>query len=175
MSGTGLKGAVGEFRVWQWAERLLPRRDYVHFHDVWLPTPMSKTQIDHVFVSRGGVFVVETENYEGWIHGTADNGTWTQTFANGTRHEFRNPLRQNDWHVRVLARVLQPSGITLANMHSVVAFVGSGEFKTRVPINVRFGEDFAHYIRSFAAPVLSQSRVDSVRHAIAAARIRSAC
>lgn len=175
MSGTGLKGAVGEFRVWKWAERLLPRRDYVHFHDVWLPTPMSKTQIDHVFVSRAGVFVVETKNYEGWIHGKADNDTWTQTFANGTRHQFRNPLRQNEWHVRVLARVLRPSGITPANLHSVVAFVGRAEFKTKVPNNVRIGPDFAHYIRSFAAPVLSESRVDSVRHAITATRIRSAC
>ena len=85
VSGTTLKGAVGEYRVWKWANTLLPRPRYIHFHDLWLATPTSKTQIDHVFLSRMGVFVVETKNYEGWIHGKPGDDNWTQTFANGIR------------------------------------------------------------------------------------------
>lgn len=171
MSGTSLRGAVGEYRVWKWANTLLPRRHYIHFHDLWLATRTSRTQIDHVFVSRAGVFVVETKNFEGWIYGRADDDSWTQTFANGMRHKFWNPLRQNDRHVRALARVLGASGVSPANLHSVVAFVGAAEFKTALPNNVRVGEGFAHYIQSFNAPVLSESRIGAVRHAIAAARI----
>ena len=174
MSGTTLKGAVGEYRVWKWANTLLPRPRYIHFHDLWLATPTSRTQIDHVFLSRMGVFVVETKNYEGWIHGKPGDDNWTQTFANGIRCKFRSPLRQNAWHVRVLARVLEPSGVGLANLHSVVAFVGAAQIKTALPDNVTFGRDFAYYIKSFNAPVLTEGRVDAVRSAIAAARISGA-
>ena len=174
MSGTTLKGAVGEYRVWKWADTLLPRPRYIHFHDLRLATSTSRTQIDHVFLSRMGVFVVETKNFEGWVHGRAGDESWTQTFANGVRHRFRNPLRQNDWHVRVLARLLRPSGVDLANLHSVVAFVGAAQIKTALPNNVKVGKDFAYYIRSFNAPVLTGGRVDAVRRAIAAARISCA-
>lgn len=47
----------------------LPKSTYTPFHDVTLPTPDGTTQIDHIFVSRFGVFVVETKNMGGWIFG----------------------------------------------------------------------------------------------------------
>ena len=168
MSRATLKGQVGEDRVWRWANTLLPRSRYTHFHDLWLPG----AQIDHVFLSRNGVFVVETKNYDGWISGHAGDDNWTQIFGNRARFSVRNPLRQNEWHVRVLARVLEPSRVRSANLHSVVALVGAAKVKTALPSNVKFGKDFAHYIRSFNALVLSETQVDMVRGAIDAARVR---
>ena len=115
--------------------------------------------------------MVETKNFDGWIRGKAGDDRWTQTFANGERHMFRNPLRQNDWHARVLADVCTARGIDHFPIHSVVVFVGSAELKTALPGNVRVGSDFARYIRSFRAPVLSQGQVGAIQSAIEAARI----
>lgn len=52
-----------------WMKRELPASIYRSFHDLMLPTRDGMTQIDHVSVSRSGVFVVETKNMGGWIFG----------------------------------------------------------------------------------------------------------
>jgi restriction system protein len=56
--------------------RRLDSRLYRVFHDLYLPRPDGKgtTQIDHVVVSRYGIFVIETKNMTGWIFGDANSG-----------------------------------------------------------------------------------------------------
>ncbi|WP_339385147.1 nuclease-related domain-containing protein, partial [Vibrio paracholerae] len=36
------------------------------------------TQIDHIVVSKFGVFVIETKYMKGWIFGSKDQKQWTQ-------------------------------------------------------------------------------------------------
>ena len=67
------KGYMGEAKVSVTAWLALPKSTYTPFHDVTLPTPDGTTQIDHIFVSRFGIFVVETKNMGGWIF-----GRWTR-------------------------------------------------------------------------------------------------
>ena len=56
------KGVLGEASV-QFSARLrLPSETYHPIHNVTLPTLDGTTQIDHIFVSRFGIFVVETKN-----------------------------------------------------------------------------------------------------------------
>ncbi len=58
------KGLFGEYLV----NRLLSQlseSDYTLIKDVTLPTEDGTTQIDHVVVSKFGVFVVETKNMKG--------------------------------------------------------------------------------------------------------------
>jgi len=63
------KGMIGEawgtFAAWV----RLPADNYHRIHNVTLPTPDGTMQIDHIFVSRFGIFVVETKNMKGWIFG----------------------------------------------------------------------------------------------------------
>ena len=56
------KGVVGEWIVNFWAKLDLPANKYIRFYNVTLNTPEGTTQIDHVFVSRYGIFCVETKN-----------------------------------------------------------------------------------------------------------------
>ena len=65
-----VKGFVGEKIVSLGAMLALPSSTYVPFHNVTLPAPDGMTQIDHLFVSRYGLFVVETNNMSGWIFGS---------------------------------------------------------------------------------------------------------
>jgi hypothetical protein len=120
------KGVFGEALV-KFAARLrLPSDTYHSFHNVTLPTPDGTTQIDHVFVSRFGIFVVETKNMKGWIFGHEDQAEWAQKIF---RHSFKfqNPLRQNYKHARALQSALD---LPLKAFHSVVVFVGSSTFKS---------------------------------------------
>jgi len=43
--------------------------DYCLFKDELIPIDKGTTQIDHVLVSRFGIFVIETKNMKGWIFG----------------------------------------------------------------------------------------------------------
>ena len=63
------KGFFGELIVRLSARLLLDPNECRAIHNVTLKTLDGTTQIDHVFVSRFGVFIVETKNYSGWIFG----------------------------------------------------------------------------------------------------------
>ncbi|EIA1300435.1 NERD domain-containing protein, partial [Vibrio vulnificus] len=92
------KGVFGEFLVNKLLSQL-PDSDYTLVRNVTLPTDDGTTQIDHIVVSRFGIFVVETKNMKGWIFGSKSQKQWTQKVY---RHssKFQNPLHQNYKHVK---------------------------------------------------------------------------
>ena len=126
----GLKGFAGEAKVAVGAMLALPSSTYVRFHDVMLPTPDGTTQIDHLFVSRFGVFVVETKNMSGWIFGSEHDMRWAQAFPGGRKESFQNPLRQNYRRVKAVEELLAARALPAEAVHSVVAFVGDGRLNT---------------------------------------------
>ncbi len=127
------KGWFGERAVSRGLSRL-DATTYHTFHDLYLPRPdgQGSTQLDHVVVSRFGVFVIETKNYRGWIFGSEKQPQWTQQIYR-QKNRFQNPLHQNNLHVRALAERL---GLPRAAFHSLVFFIGDSQFKTPMPSNV---------------------------------------
>lgn len=152
------KGEIGEASIRLAAGVGLPGKTYYRIHNITLPTPDGSTQIDHVFVSRFGIFVVETKNMKGWIFGGERQAQWTQQLFRKP-FKFQNPLRQNYKHVKALQAVLDVPSNTI---HSVVVFVGACAFKSPMPKNVTKGVGCISYIRSFSIPVLSESQVRNV-------------
>lgn len=73
----------------------LDAKIYIDINDVTIQTPTGTTQIDHIIVSKFGIFVIETKNMSGWIFGSPDQAQWTQSLPGGNRFRFQNPLRQN--------------------------------------------------------------------------------
>ncbi|WP_024326214.1 nuclease-related domain-containing protein [Thioalkalivibrio sp. AKL19] len=124
-------------------------------HDVTLETGEGTTQIDHVLVSRSGIFVIETKNMRGWISGSAREPQWTQRIYRRS-FRFQNPLRQNYRHERAVADSLQ---VTAEHVHSVVVFVGGSTFKTPMPENVVRGLGLLGYIRSFRTAAWNDDEV----------------
>ncbi|WP_018881096.1 nuclease-related domain-containing protein [Thioalkalivibrio sp. ALE30] len=127
-------------------------------HDVMLQTADGTTQVDHVLVSRFGVFVIETKNMRGWIFGTERQAQWTQKIYRRS-FRFQNPLRQNYRHERAVAEVL---GVDPEQIHSVVVFVGGSTFKTPMPDNVVHGLGLVSYIRSFRNEAWSDDEVHAM-------------
>jgi restriction system protein len=152
-----IKGWVGEkvTQLGMWAK--LDRQVYRRCHDVIVPSSNGTTQIDHVLVSRYGIFVIETKNYKGWIFGDAYAAQWTVSHF-GKKFPFQNPLRQNFRHTQCLADYLH---LNPAFFHSIVFFIGECEFKTPMPSNV-MTEGLTTYVRSFGDLLLSEAEVTTV-------------
>ena len=174
-------GAAGERRVNATLSRNLDAEAYVLLEDLTLPTRHGTTQVDHIVLSRFGIFVIETKNMSGWIFGGETQSRWTQVLH---RHKskFQNPLRQNYHHIKVVQELL---GIRLDQLENLVAFVGSAEPRTDMPdkvfwsrrelfdyINsqktVRFTEaevrEFARILRSRALEANKETRRAHVDH-----------
>ncbi len=129
LQSPSFKGALGERRVRQSLRAHLDEQEYRLFHDLTLPARDGTTQIDHVIVSRFGVFVIETKNMKGWIFGSADQPVWTQIVFR-RKSKFQNPTRQNYKHIKAVQELLR---IRAHMVHGVVAFVGSGIPKSAMP------------------------------------------
>jgi hypothetical protein len=162
-----VRGQLGELLVRVRARIWLPAHAYKAFHNVTLPTPTGTTQIDHVFVSAYGVFVIETKHMRGWIFGGEEQVQWTQKFPRKT-FRFQNPLRQNYKHVKALEAAL---GVDPERVHSVVVFTGSASFKTAMPANVTRGGGFVTYIKRFREPVFTQIEVEALALALTQQRL----
>ncbi|NAT23264.1 nuclease-related domain-containing protein [Pseudomonas syringae] len=160
------KGHIGELWVRLFAHWKLDKTVYRRLHNVTLNTADGTTQIDHVFISPFGIFVLETKNMRGWIFGSEKQPQWTQKIYRQT-FRFQNPLRQNYKHLKALEATL---AVDMNNLHSVISFVGESTFKTPMPINVTQGAGFIRYIRSFQQRVFSEAQVDALVSALQAGR-----
>ena len=74
-------------------------------------------QIDHILVHPHGVFVIETKNYYGEIISDTGEGYWVKIIKD-KKEIIRNPLNQNNTHVKVVKRILKNVDVV-----SLVVFV----------------------------------------------------
>ena len=149
------KGWLGEFTVRQLTALNLDADTYHQLHDVTLPTEDGTTQIDHIIVSKFGIFVIETKNMSGWIFGRTSDPKWTQSFRNH-KNSFQNPLRQNYKHTKELNALL---GVGEDKIFSIVVFTGDAEFKTEMPENVIRSGRLTRYVQTKDTPLLTESEV----------------
>lgn len=163
------KGWFGEKLVEKVATKKLPPEIYHDFQNVTLPTDNGTTQIDHIYVSKFGVFVVETKHYKGWIYGKVKDAKWTQNIY-GKKHFFQNPLRQNYKHIKALETLLNlPSD----KFQSVVVFTGDCELKSQFPANICRLNNFCEYIKHFNTPILTDNEVSEICQRLATGRLEN--
>lgn len=156
-----IKGWVGEVQGTLAKKLFLDSETYIDLNNVTIPTSNGTTQIDHVIVSRYGVFVVETKNMDGWIFGDEKSPQWTQSMF-GKKYKFHNPLHQNYRHTKALSDFL---GIDHDKFFSVVMFWGECEFKTPLPSNVMV-RGYTSYIKSHTTVLFPDHEVQEIATAI---------
>ena len=97
-------GMAGEF----WVKRELKKLsdEYLVINDIMIKTKDGSThQIDHVVISKYGIFVIETKQYNGYIKGNDYDKRWL--IKNGKKKIYvNNPLHQNYGHVKSLEEIL---------------------------------------------------------------------
>ena len=130
--------------------------DYHLMNHVTLAFKDGSTQVDHILVSRFGVFVIEAKDYKGWIFANASQKTWTQVLFR-RKFKFQNPIFQNLRHVLAIERLLDflPPGA----VKSVVVFTDRSTFKTEKPAGVLSLAELVAYLRGYQEEVMSVNRV----------------
>lgn len=161
------RGLVGESLVRLASYIWLPSDVYRSLHNVTLPTPDGTTQIDHVIVSRYGIFVIETKHMKGWIFGSEHDAQWTQSIF-GKSYRFQNPLRQNYKHVKAIEDTLDVASDVI---HSIIVFSGQAVFKSALPASVVRGGRYIRYIKSFNYQVFSEDHVNDILRRLQTTRL----
>lgn len=160
------KGFIGETMGSLAHKLMLDSVIYRELNNVTIPTGDGTTQIDHVIVSRYGIFVIEAKNMNGWIFGDEKSTEWTQSLPGG-KFKFQNPLRQNYRHIKCLSDFL---GVDHDKFHSVVVFWGESTFKTAMPECV-LDKGYTSYIKSKISVLFSDDEVEEIVTAIQFGRL----
>lgn len=146
----------GEERLARALQRRFAGPDYHLLNHVTLRTADGTTQVDHILVSRFGVFVIETKDYRGWIFARAEDRYWTQVMYRA-KFRFQNPIRQNFKHARAVQDLLDFLPATA--IQPLVVFTGDAEFRTPVPEGVFALDEVLSFIECQRGEVMSVNRV----------------
>lgn len=127
--------------------------DYYLFNNVTVSSSHTiTTQIDHIVVSKYGIFVIENKDFSGWIFGNKDRKLWTQTLP-GKKSQFQNPIIQNFTHISALKEHLP---FLKKVFYNIVVFSEESEFKTPMPPNVMYGRNLIHYMENKKRVIISE-------------------
>lgn len=162
------KGVFGEYIVNSLIDRSLDKNIYHLIKNVTLPTDDGTTQIDHILVSKYGVFVIETKNMKGWIFGSANQKQWTQRIYKHSS-KFQNPIHQNYKHLKTLESCLD---LSPESLFSVIVFIGHSTFKTMMPSNVTYARGCIDYIKSKTDEALTQQQINQAIATIESGRLQ---
>lgn len=171
------KGMCGEAYVHNILTQL--PEEYTVFDDVVLKTAGGTTQIDHVVVSKYGVFAIETKNYRGEIYGNDNRQEWKQiivrdvtfrkkwwkTYSYVTKNYFYNPVMQSMAHVNAIKRVLADwPNMTVV---PIVVFAGSAVLNgVNTQHHVVYSDQLIATIQSYNTPLISDVVVDRVKYCL---------
>jgi len=155
-----LKGRKGEDAVIV----VLARLGLPALHDVILRDGRGLTQVDHLVRLPGGIAVLETKTYAGFITGGVHGKRWTQHLP-GARSEFQNPLLQNYRHVEAV-RLAVGGGVLVQGL---VVSAGSARFCPELEPVVLKLEEVTARLAGILSPTCDQARMDAAWHVLTTA------
>lgn len=147
---------------------LLPKKRYKVINDLLIQSGGHSTQIDHVVVSVYGIFVIETKYYQGWIYGGENSEYWTQNIY-GNKYQLRNPLWQNQGHVKAIARIIGDSG--KVPIFNIVAFSRQASIKVDRSLPVMYWWNVVPYIKRHKETHLTETLADEIYNTLLSANI----
>lgn len=140
----------------------LSYKDYFIFNNLIIPSDHNgSSQIDHLVISKFGIFVIETKQWGGWLFGSKDDKKWTQSWSvpGGVEtNPTENPLRQNWSHIMSL-KALMPFIPETASYRNIVVLTGSAEVKTEMPEGIVYLENLIEFIEKNTEIKLSEETV----------------
>ena len=113
--GSQIIGWFGE----HWARESLNQLDnkkYIVLNDIMILVNGKTYQIDHIVLSKYGIFVIETKQDNGYITGSKYDKKWVRHLKNNKNIYYTNPIRQNYGHVKALCELLNISDDKVFNI-----------------------------------------------------------
>lgn len=149
---------------------LLKSHDYRVINNIYLSTPFGRLQCDYIIVSRFGVFIVETFNYDGMIEGAEWQATWTVNTNKQKKRQFDNPLQQVNNSKKVLFNLL---GISKYEIFPVIVIIGAANFKSKLVENMTYGNGYLNFIRGKTRPIISLPKTQEIIDIIESEQLKS--
>lgn len=87
------------------------------------------TQIDHIVISKKGIYCIETKNLNGVLKGNVDEKNWIHINRKGNKNTIYNPIFQNQSHINHLAKVLK---VDPSSIEGFVTNVGDAKLKGNI-------------------------------------------
>lgn len=139
--------------------------DHQILENLLLPNSYGRTaQIDHLIISKYGIFCIETKDHRGRIFGSRYQDYWTQVFFR-SRYQLYNPLKQNQSHIRALEEIIHSYRMRTP-ITSIVVFPFANEVHVKDVSNVVDSFDLMELIRSKNQEFYSQEEVAELRRDI---------
>ena len=129
INGDYSKGNIGERIVANILEQIPGNKRIIN--DIMLNDNGKSRQIDHIFISNKGVFVIETKNYSGSIYGKETSNEWIE-YLNKKKYNFTNPIFQNYAHKQIVSKIINDYN----NVISIIVFTKSSKLKVKSPRNI---------------------------------------
>jgi hypothetical protein len=162
------RGDIAQNRVRRILAAGLEKSRYTVFNDVLVPSGGGTTLVDHVVVSRSGIFVIASQYARGWISGTEVQERWKgYHLRRFTR--FENPMHRNQLQQEALQSLL---GWPATPFHRVVVLSGHKGFKGEQPDKVVEAEKLVAYLRKLARQDLSAEQANQALQAIDKLRLK---
>lgn len=124
-----IKGEMGE----EWIAAKLKHVNFwglkgMMLRNLYLPKgEKDMTEIDLLYITQKGIFVIESKNYAGYIFGNENYSEWTVSLYKGKdwlgrkqteKYHFYNPIWQNRTHMKTLYRFVSKD----VPMYSLIVF-----------------------------------------------------
>lgn len=132
--------------------------NYIVIDDLVISHNNVTTQIDHIVLSKFGIFIIETKNLDGWIFGKESDKYWVQNIW-GNKYSFYNPIIQNHGHIIALNNILPR--YTENQYVSIIAFSPFCELKNKIreECNVVYFTLLTDTIKKYTKEVLSYEQI----------------
>lgn len=157
-------GDSGEKRVSAYLEDL-PCEEYKVYNDLLIRDRDYTTQVDHIIISRYGVFVLETKNIHGKVYGSGNSEFWKQylpdvgykRYGYTQEHQLRNPVWQNAGHIKTLRRLVFGNDVPI---YGIVVFPCDTDLYVNCEQPVLQMWDVFPFIKKYKDEVLSLEQMD---------------
>lgn len=159
------RGFMGEFWVRTELSKL-PKDKYLTLNNIMIKSNDNTThQIDHIVISKFGIFVIEMKNYFGLITGSEYNDKWIQHLGKN-KYYFNNPIHQNYGHIKALEEILN---LDENKFISVVCISNQASLKINAK-NVTQLDSLIDLIKSYKDYILS-TNLNEIKNKIEAINI----
>lgn len=150
------KGKSGELVV-KTVLNKLDKKEYKILNDI----KIEKYQIDHIVVSKYGIFVIETKNWSGKIYGRGWDSKWEQ-YVDGIGTPIsspKNPKYQNKAHIYILEKFLNE----YENLPFISIIATAGELQRKIFKDpcIKISE-LIQVIHSYKEPLISETVRDDI-------------
>ena len=169
VSSPRFRGDIAQTRVRRILASGLEKSKYTVLNDVTLPAGGGTVNIDHVVVSRFGIFLIKSQYVPGMVSGGEFQDRWKSRSMQRTRL-FDNPLHPTHLQQQALERLL---GMPANRFHPIAVLTGHKGFKRRPSDKVVEPERLIAYMRKKGQPVLSPEQAAQALLAISNSRLKS--